>query len=237
MRNELNKPLMAPENKPCDREPELTKGMNMRRKLMFALFGGLLMQTIVPLGAASAEDKPSSGDEITEEMILEFLQNLFKVIKHDDLTDIGFIEKTLGVKAVWVRDRGVVAGRKVTDYTLTEPKSKVFLDTSNLSSYYTVSQPLSGGKMVIDIRIRISINEPRQPDVTVNNMESIFGKPQFSQFVIIDSGAYLPLAYAYRWQNKNDLVAQFMFRSDTGALESVDVFQNDGNRLKYYPLK
>lgn len=235
MRNELNKPLMAPENKPCDMEPELTKGMNMRRKLMFALFGGLLMQTIVPLGAASAEDKPSSGDEITEEMILEFLQNLFKVIKHDDLTDLGFIEQTLGVKAELEKNFVWPNGTKESRYYLKEPKSRLLRQHKIGEHEYSVTQPLhrepSGEKESQQAKVKLRLvfsPNIQQRGIAVDDMESVFGKHKFykeHEAHVSPTKGFMHQEYAYRWQGRNDIRASFLFSGNSHFLMDVTLHQ------------
>lgn len=227
---------VAAENEPCNMEPELIKGVNMRRKLIFALLGGLLMQTIVPLDAIGAADK-SSDDDLTEEMILEFLNNLFKVIKHDDLSDLGFIEQTLGVKAVLIQELERPNMERVKFYRMKVLQSKWIQKIQGGPHTYDVTQQINGKKMEVSLRFVFSPGV-HQLGIAVEDMEKVFGKPQFFQFVEALSSPlqiFMHKHFAYRWRDQNDTVAAFTF-NESGFLIDVEVFQNDDGRLKYYPL-
>lgn len=226
---------VAPEKKACDMKPELMKGLIMRRKLMFALLGGLLMQNIVPLDAVGAADKPSD-DEITEEMILEFLQNLFKVVKHDDLTDLGFIEQTLGLKAELEKSFEWPTGKKETSYYLKEPKSRLLGQNSIVHHAYRMTQPKQkepaneNGSEKIKVELRL-VFSPRthKRGIAVEEMESVFGKHQFYKEHIAHvspTKAFLHKEYAYRWQGRNDMWAMFLFDGESGFLMDVKLYQN-----------
>jgi hypothetical protein len=208
---------------------EKTESLNVRRKLMFAMAGSLLMQAIAPMNAVGAE-KNTEGQKITEEMILDFLRKLHKIIEHDDLADLEFIEKTLNVQAVFAESKDWSDGRKDKSYVLIpkEPISGSVLKHMNGRITYHIMRPNPPEKVAGRLDVIFS-EEPRQPDITIDMVGKIFGQTQIPMLSISAVG-YERLTYSYSWSNHNQFSAAFTYGGEHGKqkfLERVTLFQNE----------
>jgi len=126
--------------------------------------------THLPVGVAAKEN------EAAEAKVIDFLQSVHKVMMHGDLKDLKFIEQTLGVKAAWAGDSGIVYG-KTTIYTLKEPGSRVTRDVPPARITYSLGKPQSWDKTIEVMQIEILKYVQSQPDTVFKEMQRIFGKP------------------------------------------------------------
>lgn len=206
----------------------------MRRKLIIGPLGGLLMQTVVPLDAIGAADKPEDR-EITEEMIIEFLKNLQVVIKHDELADLAFIERTLGMKAVLVDNFVWPNGDKETRYYLKALKTRLLGQDGIAHHEYNVTQlpqkePVNGNQAEqtkVYLRLVFSART-HERGITAKDLESVLGKHQFykeHEAHVSPTEAYLHKEYAYRWKGRNDIGVVFMFSGKDLNLMDVSLYQ------------
>ena len=214
----------------------------MRRTLINGLLGGLLLHTIMPANAAAE----NSGPEVTEAMILDFLQRVLLVAQHDDLADQEFIERTLNGKFRLVRE-----GEAKTPYeksVMSYWRSFRFVSKNELllqlvpggEHSYVVQTPLPGVRS--DVTLDLSFNFPsRGTSLEPAHLIQVFGKPMYehhrNERPLDPRGlGYRHTIFAYRWEGRNSTVAQFEFSGRHGAISRIEIFQNIANSLKHYPL-
>lgn len=183
----------------------------MRRKLVNALMGGALLHTLSPVEALAMGMIPGTHDAI-DTMYLEFLRKLLAVATHDDLADMPFIEKTLGVRFVFKRtfapdtDKERKTISKTDSYWI-EGLPVAITDTPVKNQTYSVTTPLPGNKAEVRFSFWAGTMKDNGRGINPPLVEEVFG-PSQDRNHIINASLY---QYIYQWNKTNQIKAGFTF--------------------------
>jgi len=183
----------------------------MRRKLVNALVGGALLHTLSPMEALAMGIIPGTHDAI-DTMYLEFLRKLLAVATHDDLADMPFIEKTLGVRFVFNSTEKPYGEsyRKTTvkiDHYWIEGLPAAITDTPFKNQTYSVTTPLPGNKAKVRFSFWAGTMKDNGRGINPPLVEEVFG-PSQDRNHIINASLY---QYIYQWNKTNRVMAGFTF--------------------------
>jgi len=191
----------------------------MRRKLVNALMGGALLHTFSPVEALAMGIIPGTHDAI-DTMYLEFLRKLLAVATHDDLADMPFIEKTLGVRFVFKRtfapdtDKERKTISKTDSYWI-EGLPVAITDTPFKNQTYSVTTPLPGNKAQVSFSLWLGKQESSGRGINPSLVQEVFGPPRR----IAPNGEVPLYSHEYQWQGKKNYVGGgFNFRITDFAL-------------------
>lgn len=181
-----------------------------------------------------AREQTMREQQAIDGMIIEFLKNLLQLIKHGDLSDGEALEEILGVEAVvdHVEKKGA---EKETIYYLMAPRSKVLAQHKRGHHEYRVVQmapkkksgEIGPEKSRVDLKLVFSPSETER-GIAVAQMESVFGKRQYHrehEAHLSANEGFLSEEHVYRWQERNDIWATFLFDAETRFLVEVKVYQ------------
>ncbi len=203
---------------------ETRNALTLRRKLMFALMGGLLMKAIVPLNAAAAE-KNQKADKVTEEMMFDFLRALYKIQEHNDLADIGFIERALGVEIVPSLNEVTIDGENHKHYNIKRKGLLSRLIKNSVNNEFDVIMPAPGGT----VGPSLSLDIAEDSRITMEMMVKVFGPlPTPVPALSIFTTGVVYQSVAYVWPHQHDMVSAFNFMGDpwAGFLADVRLFRD-----------